>query len=57
MEDGNMKYSAPTVTTTSARWFEDTVCRSNHVCDAGIFSCSSFKCKKTFICKKTYKQS
>lgn len=47
-----MKYSAPTVTTTSARWFEDTVCRSNHVCDAGIFSCSSFKCKNTFICKK-----
>lgn len=51
-----MKYSAPTVTTTSARWFEDTVCRSNHVCDAGIFSCSSLNARK-LLYAKTYKQS
>lgn len=52
-----MKYSAPTVTTKSARLFEDVVCNSNHVCDAGVFSCSSFKCKKNFTCRNTYTQS
>ncbi len=52
-----MKYSAPTVTTNSTRIFEDSVCNSKYVCDAGSFSCSSFKCKKDFTCKNTYTQS
>ncbi len=51
-----MKYSEPTVTTNNARWFEDAVCNSGHVCDAGTFTCGSFKCKKDFTCKNTFTQ-
>lgn len=52
-----MKYSAPTVTTQSARLFEDSVCNTKYVCDAGSFTCTSFKCKKEFKCLNSYSNS
>ncbi len=51
-----MKYTRPVIE-IKPMWFENAVCNNKHVCDSGIFECSSFRCKKTFTCKNTYKKS
>lgn len=51
-----MKYTRPVIE-VKPMLFEDIVCNNKHVCNSGTFKCSSFRCKKSFTCKNTYKQS